>query len=60
MDPAYLIGQIIGIIVLIIGVPTFILMLIGICKLGDEPVKFTYEIEVKGDSEKASKDEKED
>lgn len=60
MDIVIFIIQILIIIFVIVAIPTFIMMLIAICKLGDEPILFTYEIEIKGDSDKASKDEKED
>lgn len=65
MDPAYLVGQIIGIIILIVGVPIGLLVLYNLYKLADEPAKIITKIEIKGDSEKdedekESEDEKED
>ncbi len=60
MDIVIFIIQILIIIFVVVAIPTFIMMLIAICKLGDEPIKFTYEIDIHGDSEKESKSEKED
>lgn len=52
--------QIIGIIFLIFVFLLLALMLIGIYKLGNEPVEITYDIEIRGDSEIENEDKKVD
>lgn len=62
MDPAYLVGQIIGIIFLIFAIPGIIFLCVGLSKLADEPAKIITKIEIRSDSEldDSEKDEKGD
>lgn len=62
MEIEYIIGNIIGIIFVIIAVPAIILMPIRISKLADEPLVITREItfHFKSDEESKTDEEKKD